>query len=313
MKRAVTIVVIAVIVVAAVFLVRLRSIQRSQAKRQELVSGVGSGQATPVVVAPVTTGDMERILKYTGTVEADDKIDVSSKISGRVVSVNVEDGDKVAKDAILAIIDPEVTGQRFEPFEVTAPIAGHIATVYLDAGTYVTQMQPIVNIVDDRYVKVKIEVLERDYHIIKEGMPVRMMFDALPGETRRAEVSNLSPVVDPVTGTAEAEVRLDNGDGMLRAGMFARVEVIVEVHEDAVLMPLAATLTEILPGRGTRVETEVFVVEGDVAKQRAVVLGLVGATNYEVLEGLTPGEQVVVVGQNLLADGAKIRITRTEG
>jgi hypothetical protein len=78
-------------------------------------------------------------------------------------------------------------------------------------------------------------------------------------------------------------------------------------------MPLAATLTEILPGRGTRVETEVFVVEGDVARKRLVVLGLVGPTHYEVLEGLAADDQVVVVGQSLLHDGSKLRITRTEG
>jgi hypothetical protein len=78
-------------------------------------------------------------------------------------------------------------------------------------------------------------------------------------------------------------------------------------------MPLAATLTEILPGRGVRVETEIFVASGDVAGRRKVTLGLAGPTHYEVLDGLEPGERVVVVGQNLLTDGAKLRITRTEG
>ena len=258
-------------------------------------------------------GDVEKILRYTGTVAPEDEVDVFSKISGRVISVKVEEGDRVSKGSTVAVIDPEITGQRFEPYEVTSPLKGNVSSVYLDPGAYVTQMQPIAKVIDDRYVKVEIGVLEKDYHMVKKGTPVRLRFDALPGEVKGARISNLGPVVNPMTGAALAEIRLDNADGMLKAGMFARVEAVIEVHEDAVLMPLAATLTEVLPGRGTRVETTVFVRDGEVARERDVVLGLVGPEHYEILEGLAPGEQVIVVGQNLLTDGAKIRITGTEG
>lgn len=313
MKRAIIIIVIVVAAAAAVFLVRLSAIERSNQEREDLVNQVNSEQVTPVVVAPVINGDIERILRYTGTVEAEDEVDVFSKISGRVISVSVEEGDRVAKDATVAVIDPEITGQRFEPYEVTSPLAGDVSRVYLDPGTFVTQMQPIVKVINDRYIKVEIDVLEKDYHLVKDGTPVRLRFDALPGEVKTARVTNLSPVVNPMTGTAVAEIRLDNRGDMLKAGMFARVDVIVEVREDAVLMPLAATLTEILPGRGTRVETKVFVADGDTARQRDVVLGLVGPTHYEVLEGMAPGEMVVVVGQSLLHEGSKLRIARTEG
>jgi multidrug efflux pump subunit AcrA (membrane-fusion protein) len=313
MKRALIIIVIVVVAAAAVFLFRLRAIEESRQEREELVNGINRDQVTPVVVAPVITGDVERTLKYTGTVQPEDEVEVFSKIAGRLITVKVEEGDRVSKDMTVAVIDPEITGQRFEPFEVTSPLRGNVANVFLDAGTYINQMQPIVKIIDDRYVKVEIDVLEKDYHLVKKGTSVRLVFDAIPGEVRRAKVTNVSPVVDPMTGTAVAEIRMANSDGMLKAGMFARVEVIIEVREDAVLMPLAATLTEILPGRGVRVETTAFVADGDIARERQVVLGLAGPTHYEVLEGLEPGEQVVIVGQNLVTDGGKLRITRTEG
>jgi membrane fusion protein (multidrug efflux system) len=313
MKRVLIIIVVVVVAAAAVFLLRLRAIERSQQERQSLVNEINTEHVTPVIVAPVITGDVERTFKYTGTVKAEDAVDVYSKISGRVVSVKVEEGDEVAKDETVAVIDPEITGQRFEPFAVTSPLKGNIAQVYLDPGTYINQMQPIVKVIDDRYVKVEIDVLEKDYNLVKEGTPVRVSFDALAGETTVAKITNRSPVVDPMTGTATVEVRLDNRSGMLKTGMFARVEAIIEVHKDAVLMPLAATLTEILPGRGVRVETQVFVADGEIAREREVVLGLAGPTHYEVLQGLKPGEEVVVVGQNLVTDGAKLRITRREG
>jgi membrane fusion protein (multidrug efflux system) len=308
MKRALIVIVIIVAVAVVAYFMRMSAIARSKKAREELVNNAGGETAVPVMVAPVVTGDVERILRYTGTVEPEEQVNVFPKISGRVLSVEVEENDVVAKDRTVAVIDPEITGQRFEPFEVKAPIGGTISNVFVDPGAYVTQMQPIVTVIKDQSVKVAIGILEKDYHLVGNGTPVRVEFDALPGETRAAKITNRSPVVDARTGTAKAEIRMRNSDSMLRSGMFARVEVITETHEDAVLMPLAATLTEILPGRGTRVETTVFAVQGDVVRERSVVLGLAGPAYYEVLEGLTAGEMVVVTGQNLVRDGTKITV-----
>jgi len=309
MKRAIIVIVILVLVLGGVYLLRIRGIEQGRLEQESKVRAAEGDVSVPVRVEPIITGDVERILKYTGTVVPREEVDVYSKISGRITERKVIEGDQVTKGQVVAIIDPEITGQRFEPFQVTAPIAGKVSMVYLDPGTYINPTQPIVRLIDDSSVKVIVGVLEKDYHLVEEGTPVRIIFDALPGETTSAKITNRSPVVNPRTGASETEIMLSNGDGMLKAGMFARVEVITEVHKDAVLMPLAATLTEVLPGRGVRVETGVFVASGDTAEQRDVVLGLAGPTHYEVLEGLRPGEQVVVVGQNLLSDGARISVT----
>ncbi|MFH1311646.1 MAG: efflux RND transporter periplasmic adaptor subunit [Candidatus Eisenbacteria bacterium] len=312
MKRALIVVVIVVAVAAVAYFLRIQAIERGRQAREDLVNNAENGAAVPVIVQPVITGQVERIVKYTGTVEPDEQVNVYPKISGRILSVDVDENDRVAKGQTVATIDPEITGQRFEPFEVTAPIEGTISHVFLDPGAYVTQMEPLVTIINDSSVKVGIGVLEKDYHLMKEGTPVRIEFDALAGEIREAKITNRSPVVDARTGTAKAEIRIRNSGSMLRSGMFARVQAITEVHKDAVLMPLAATLTEVLPGRGTRVETTVFVAEEDIARERHVILGLAGPTHYEVLEGLAPGEEVIVLGQNLLRDGIKITVTDPE-
>jgi multidrug efflux pump subunit AcrA (membrane-fusion protein) len=309
MKRAIIVIVAIVVVLAAVYFLRIRAIEQGRIEQENKVKAAESDVSVPVRVEDVITGDVERILKYTGTVESKEAVDVFSKISGRIMERRVAEGDRVSKGQVVAIIDPEITGQRFEPFEVTAPISGRVSRVYLDPGTYINQMQPIVRVIDDTSVKVIIGVLEKDYHLVKEGTPVRIVFDALPGKTTSAKITNQSPVVNPRTGTSDTEIMLSNSGGMLKAGMFARVEVITEVHADAVLMPLAATLTEVLPGRGVRVETSVFVVNGDTARKRDVVLGLAGPTHFEVLDGLKAGEKVVIVGQNLLSDGNKVSIT----
>jgi len=308
MKRAIVVTIVVILVAGALYWGKTVSERRSRETDDALAAGASETTAVPVVVDEVRKGDIERILRYTGTLEPDDQIEVIPKISGRLIAIKVEEGDWVSKGQTLAVIDPEITGQRFEPFAVTSPIAGRVSLIYLDPGAFVMQGQPILQVIDDRVVKVRIGILEKDYHLVREGMPVRLRFDALPGRTFNATITKLGPVVDPRTGTAGAEIELENADGLLKPGMFARVEVVVEVHKDAVLLPLGATLAEIIPGRRKSVETTVYVVRGDTAYARDIKIGLRGHGYYEVLEGLKPGEKVVVVGQNLLQDSTAVRI-----
>lgn len=308
MKRVLVVGGVIAVVVFAVYFLRVSAIQKAKNETAAKIKALESDIVIPVEVAPVTRGTVERVLRYTGTVEADENVVVASKMSGRIVAVKVEEGDGVAKDQVVAIVDPEVTGQKFEPHEVTAPIAGKVSQVFLDPGAFINPAVPIVEIMNDAKVKVTVGLLEKDYAAVGEGTPVRLEFDAFPGKTRAASITQRSPVVDRSTGTVRAEIELDNRDGALKPGMFVRVQVVPEIHKDAVLMPSEATIGEVLLGMGAPVETKVFVVSGDRAVERSVRLGLGNGTSCEVLEGLAPGETVVIVGQNLLRDGTRVKV-----
>lgn len=307
MKRAL-IVIIIVAVAAVIFIWRMSSIQRERAAREEAAAAAEAQTAVTVAVEPVITGEIEKVLRYTGRVEAMEEVDVTPKIAGRIIKVHVKEGDAVGKGQTIMTIDPEVTGMKFEPHSVTSPIAGKVAMRYVDRGAYVTQQIPLVKVINDSAVKVTIGVLEKDYPFVRLGMPARIEFDALPGNTWTAKVTNLRPVVDTMTGTARAEIGMDNGKGRLRSGMFARVQLVVETHENAVLMPRNATLKELFSDRGAEIETTVFVVEGGAARKRIVRLGLSNKDYFEVLDGLTPGDEVIVAGQNIVGDGSEVKV-----
>jgi multidrug efflux pump subunit AcrA (membrane-fusion protein) len=312
MRRVLIVAGIVAIAAVAVYFMRVTAIQKAKAEKAAKIKAIESEAVIPVRVKPVTTGAVEKILRYTGTVEPAEKVAVNSKVSGRVTSISVGEGDAVAKGRVVAVVDPEVTGQRFEPFEVTAPIAGTVSAVFLDAGVFITPVMPIVEIMNDASVKVAFALLERDFAAAREGTPVRLEFDALPGKTRTARISARSPVVDATTGTIRAEVDLDNRDRQISPGMFARVQVVAETHAGAVLMPSEATVSEVLAGLETAVETSVFVLKGTGeaarAEERRVKLGLSNGTHYEVVEGLAPGDMVITVGQSLVRDGTKVSV-----
>ena len=309
MKRAL-IIIIVVIVAALIVLWRLSSIQREREAKQEAAAAAEAQTSIVVAVEPIVTGEIEKVLRYTGRLEAMEEVDVTPKIAGRIIKVHVKEGDKVAKGQTLMTIDPEVTGMKFEAHSVTSPIAGKVAIRYLDRGAYVTQQVPLLKVINDASVKVTIGVLEKDYPFVALGMPARIEFDALPGKVYSAKVTNLRPVVDTMTGTARAEMLMDNSGGRLKSGMFARVQLVAETHSNAVLMPRNATLTELFSDRGAEIETSVFVADGDVARKRDVHLGLSNRDYFEVLDGLEPGEEVIVAGQNIVRDGSEIEISR---
>jgi len=80
------------------------------------------------------------------------------------------------------------------------------------------------------------------------------------------------------------------------------------MHAAAVLMPRNATLRELFSDRGAEVETSVYIADGKVARKRDVHLGLSNKDYFEVLDGLTPGDQVIVAGQNSVRDGSEIEV-----
>ena len=101
----------------------------------------------------------------------------------------------------------------------------------------------------------------------------------------------------------KVEAVVPNGSFELKPGFFARVKIFTGSSKQAVVVPATSMLYE-----GTRVK--VFLQEGALAQERAVKLGAKYGEMVEVLEGLSGGEKLVVVGQNNLTAGMKINVVK---
>ncbi|SHF98970.1 Barrel-sandwich domain of CusB or HlyD membrane-fusion [Desulfacinum infernum DSM 9756] len=192
-------------------------------------------------------------------------------------------------------------------FTLKAPMDGLLADRYLDPGNMTDTKKPVVRITTEDRLKVVFQVSEPDFPLIREGMTAECRVAAYPARVFRGRVQVLTPVLDPVTRTAQAELHVPNPDLALRSGMFAHVRLFLGsrralvIERDAVLR---------VPGTGT---PYVFVVRDGKAVLRNVRLGAERETLVEVVEGLQEGDRVVVRGQNRLSEGVPVEVVQGEG
>lgn len=188
-------------------------------------------------------------------------------------------------------------------FFLRSPIAGMVAERYLDPGNLTDTKKPIVRITDETVLKVVFHVPEKDFGLMRPGMKGFCRLDAFSDRVFEGTVAVLSPVLDPRTRTALAELHLSNPDMALRSGMFAHVTIPLKSRE-ALVVDRDALMR--LPGTG---QPYVFVVEEGKARLRNVRLGIEQETFVEVLEGLRLKDQVIVRGQNRVVDGSRVELT----
>ena len=116
-------------------------------------------------------------------------------------------------------------------------------------------------------------------------------------------ITFISPTLQAARRTATVEVRVDNSEGTLKPGMFAKVTVPIKIHTDALLIQRGSLIEDV----NTKSQT-VFVIEDNVSRRRAVEIGLVRGSEAEVISGLMEGEAVVTAGQHSLKDGEDVRV-----
>lgn len=256
-------------------------------------------EAIPVRVIKVEPRSIKNTLNYVDDIKAQDEAIIYPKVSGKIIEKTKEEGDTVNKGDIVAYIDRDEVGFKFEKAPVESPLTGIIGRTYVDKGTSVSTLTPIALVVDMDKVKIKIDITEEYLPRIILGQEAQISLQAYPDETFTGVVAKISPVLDLDTRTAPIEIVIANNDHRLKSGMFAQVQLILEEHKDVMVIA-----KEALIGRGA--EAYVYVVQENIAHQKKIKLGIHQGAFYEVTDGLKPGDLVVVMGQQKLYEGALV-------
>jgi RND family efflux transporter MFP subunit len=196
---------------------------------------------------------------------------------------------------------------RLGETRIDSPLDGVVLSRRLDPGALVGPMSgtngALLTVARIDTLKVLVAVREREAADLQIGAEASIEVDARPGQRFSGKAVRLSPGFDPVTRTLEAEVHLPNPDGVLRPGMYGRAALRLGLHPQALVVPEAAVQ---ISGN----ERFVFVLSGDRVKRRAITVGVDGGTWLEVTKGIAAGDEVVVAGAEMIADGVAVRPVR---
>jgi RND family efflux transporter MFP subunit len=351
--------------------------------------GGGGGPRPPMSVdlADVTKGKISAHLMVVGNLIGQQTVDVVPKTGGRLVSINVQLGDRVRRGQTIAKIeDSEIveqvrqaeasgevskatirqreadlkvaevnfersknlfqrqllaqqslddaeskylaaqaqldlakaqstqTGARLEELRiqlqnttVVSPVDGFVGKRNADPGAWASQQAPVVSVVEINRLRLVANVVEKDLRMVTVGDPAVVEVDAYPGDKFNGRIARIAPVLDPATRTASMEVEVPNADYRLKPGMYARITLTIEDHDNAIIVPKPAVV-DYDNKRG------VWIATAD-GKSRfvPVELGIEDGDNIEIKSGLNAGEKIVVAGAASLRAGDTLQLAGQGG
>ncbi|MEE8171277.1 MAG: efflux RND transporter periplasmic adaptor subunit [Phycisphaerae bacterium] len=189
-----------------------------------------------------------------------------------------------------------------------APFDGVITERNVDPGAFVRSAAegasaPLLSIAMTDFIRLALEIPESDVPFVRPGTEVEIDVKALRGDPIHATITRIAVAVKPGTRTMRAEVRLNNDDGRLAPGMYARVVVKLETKEQAMVIPSPAVRVR---GR----DLSVLVAAGSVARTVPIQLGYDDGIWAEITGGLTGDEQIILPGNSAVAPGAAVAVVR---
>jgi len=159
--------------------------------------------------------------------------------------------------------------------------------------------------VDVARLEAVLNVPERELRNMAAGQPVQLRVDAAPGTGFDGVIDRVSPVVDPASGTFRVVCAFSDATGVLKPGMFGRIDVSFDERANALTVPREA----LIEGEG---DVAVFMVKDGLAVRTPIQPGIqpghVNANLVEVLAGISEGERVVTKGKVSLRDGSRISV-----
>ena len=237
---------------------------------------------------------IEKTLSALGHVEVDPvRVAVlASRIAGRVMRLEVKEGDRVAKGDFLLEIESRQIGDPPPRVEFKASISGTVLERHVFTGDNVEPDTQLLKIVDLSSVYIVARIYEGQIAQVKPGQKVRVRAEAYPEQIFEGTVEGHTAQLDPETRTLGVRVRMENPDLRLLPNMRATLNIVTAEADSVVAVPLSAVLGE---------AGNYFVFMQDdkdplTFLRTPVVVGQRDDRYVEIVEGVLPGAGVVIVG-----------------
>lgn len=196
---------------------------------------------------------------------------------------------------------------RLDYTVLAAPEPGFTGERFVDEGSLLAPNDPVISVIGIDKVIIRTTIIEKDYGLIHTGQHAEVEVDAFPSKGFEGQVARIAPLLQLTSRMAQMEIEVLNDSLILKPGMFARVNVLIEERDTTQIVPSKAVINR----DGQR---GIFLIdlENTTARYVPVRVGIVTPDETEILtpeiEGL-----VVTLGQHLLTEGSPVILPQSPG
>lgn len=202
----------------------------------------------------------------------------------------------------------ELKKRQLQDARIYASFDGVVGDRQISPGQVISKNTTLTWLIDADPVKAEFNVPERFLSQLQLKQTIELIVAAYPGRRFKGEVFFISPFVDAASRTALVKAKIPNPTNELKPGMFANLDLTLQVRPEALVIPETA-LTRILEGD----RAMIFIVNSsNRVEMKRVELGVRLAGGVEVRSGLQGTERVIVEGTQKVGPGAAVSIKAAE-
>ncbi len=257
-------------------------------------------------------GNLDDYLEFGGDVASVNEVMVLPDQAGKITNILVKVGDMVRLGDTIAYVNPLRAGVVYNDSPVKAPISGRVTSLPVTVGSTVSQSSLVAKVARTDELEIRINIAERFVSRISNGQKATVTFDAYPGVVFGAKIFEVSPVLDTATRTMGVKLRLNPPDSRVKVGMYGRVKLVTESVKNAIVLPVSALVARDGKDYVFVVTTPKSGENAAAVSIRQVTKGILVDNQVEITKGLEADEEVVIKGQTLLNDGAKVNIVSSK-
>lgn len=337
-------------VVATIYLFSIITSCNSNKKTENTTAqGPPPTSIETIVIQPQA---LDRKINITGSIIANEEIELRSEASGKVTGIYFAEGSKVSKGQLLVKInDSDLQAQlkklvlqdtmlardefrkksllginaisreeydnaltqlqsiraeksyvlaQIEKTEVRAPFDGTVGLRNISEGGFVNASFLIAAMQQVNPIKIEFSVPERYREFLKNGTEIQFTVTGT-NEIFKGIVYAVESKIDPITRTVKVRAKSSNEKNLLVPGAFAKVELILEKVNNAIVIPGQAVVPE-MNGQ------KVFLIKNGKAISTLVELGIRNESSTEILSGINTGDTLAITGLLQLRDGVNVSI-----
>ncbi len=238
-----------------------------------------------------------------------------AEVNLKLSKVNYDRAQQLLRDKTISQQEFDQLASRFESMQaaiavkqrelkdtkIHAAFAGVMGARNVSSGQVIKKDTVLGMLVDLNPVKVEVSVPERFLSLLKLDQTIELRVAAFPGRTFKGQVYFIAPQVETNTRTALVKAKIANADLSLKPGMFANLDLTLQLRDAAVVVPEPAIMVN-------SDKAMIYIVDKDMnAQLRPVKLGVRSAGLVEILQGVEAGQLVIVEGVQKVRPGAKVK------